>query len=96
MYMADQLNKFSLTREGLDKHKKKRQKREDEANRARHIERQEELAARREEERRSQYQQMIDEEDPEKQKKLEVEMQRRDAKRNQRKTAKMKHMKIRA
>ena len=37
-----------------------------------------------------QYQQMIDEEDPEKQKKLEIEMQRRDAKRNQRKTAKMK------
>jgi len=96
MYIADQLNKFSLSREGLEKHRKKRQKREDEANRQRHLERQEELALRREEERRSQYQQMIDEEDPEKQKKLEVEMQRRDAKRNQRKTAKMKHMKIRA
>ena len=33
---------------------------------------------------------MVDEEDPEKQKKLEIEMQRRDAKRSQRKTAKMK------
>jgi len=96
MYVADQLNKFALSREGLDKHRKKRQKREDEANRQRHLERQDELAARREEERRSQYQAMVDEEDPEKQKKLEIEMQRRDAKRSQRKTAKMKHMKIRA
>ena len=56
MYIADQLNKFSLSREGLEKHRKKRQKREDEANRQRHLERQEELALRREEERRSQYQ----------------------------------------
>ena len=54
MYVADQLNKFALSREGLDKHRKKRQKREDEANRQRHLERQDELAARREEERRSQ------------------------------------------
>lgn len=56
MYLADQLNKFSLSREGLEKHKKKRQKREDEAQRQRHLERQEELAQKREEERRNQYQ----------------------------------------
>jgi len=96
VYLADQLNKFSLSREGLEKHKKKRQKREDEANRIKHLERQEELARKREEERRDQYQQMIDEDDPQKQKKMEIELQRRDQKRSQRKTAKMKHMKIRA
>ena len=39
---------------------------------------------------------MIEEEDPAKQKKLEIELQRKDQKRTQRKAAKMKHMKIRA
>ena len=60
------------------------------------MERQEELAKKREEQRRDQYQQMIEEEDPAKQKKLEIELQRKDQKRTQRKAAKMKHMKIRA
>ena len=55
---------------------KKRQKRETRKSRA-HIERQEELAVG--DIATLPDQQMIDEEDPEKQKKLEVEMQRRDA-----------------
>ena len=38
---------------------------------------------------------MIDEQDPEKQKRLEYELNRKDQKRNQRKTMKMKQMKIR-
>jgi len=96
VYLADQINKFNLSREGMEKHKKRRAKRDEEQNRLRHMERQEELAKKREEQRRDQYQQMIEEEDPAKQKKLEIELQRKDQKRTQRKAAKMKHMKIRA
>jgi len=96
VYLADQINKFNLSREGMEKHKKRRAKRDEESQRLRHMERQEELAKKREEQRRDQYQQMIEEEDPAKQKKLEIELQRKDQKRTQRKAAKMKHMKIRA
>ena len=38
---------------------------------------------------------MVDEADPEKQKRMEYELNKKDLKRNQRKTLKMKQMKIR-
>ena len=55
----------------------------------------EELARKKEDERRDAYQRMVDEADPEKQKRMEYELNKKDLKRNQRKTLKMKQMKIR-
>jgi len=95
IHFVDHVNRYSLSREALEKHKKRRQKREDESNRMRHAERQEEMARKKEEERREEYQRMLDEQDPEKQKRLEYEFNRKDQKRNQRKSMKMKQMKIR-
>ena len=40
----DHVSRYSLSREALEKHRKRRQKRDDETNRLKHVERQEELA----------------------------------------------------
>ena len=95
LYFVDHLSKFSLPREGLERHKKRRQKRTDEVSKMRHVERQEEMARKKEDARRDEYQKMLDEQDPEKQKRMEFELNKKDNKRNQRKNMKMKQMKIR-
>jgi len=95
IFFVDMVSRYSLSKEALERHRRRRKKRDDDYNRLRHQERQEELARKKEDERRDAYQRMVDEADPEKQKRMEYELNKKDLKRNQRKTLKMKQMKIR-
>ena len=67
--------------EAYEKHKKRRAKQAEAQERIRHQERQEELARKKEETRRDEYKKMFDEQDPDKQKKLEYDLNKRDLKR---------------
>jgi len=95
IFFVDHVSRYSLSREALEKHKKRRQKRDDETNRLKHVERQEELAKKKEEERKEEHQRMEDEQDPEKQKRMYEKIKQKEKKRETRKTMKMKQMKIR-
>lgn len=85
VYFVDQLAKFNLNKDAYEKHKKRRAKQAEVADRQRHQDRQEELAKKKEDNRREEYKKMFDEQDPDKQKKLEYDLNKRDLKRQQRK-----------
>jgi len=85
VYFVDQLAKFNLGKEAYEKHKRRRAKQAEAQDRIRHQERQEEIARKKEETRREEYKKMFDEQDPDKQKKLEYDLNKRDLKRQNRK-----------
>lgn len=92
-YWLEKLRRFRLSREGKAKAERNRATAAERAERSTHSQRQEAAQARREERVRERKERLMAEEDPEKQRRLQREEQKREAKK---KTPKMKQLKIKA
>uniref|UniRef100_A0A6I8QRV2 PAT complex subunit CCDC47 n=1 Tax=Xenopus tropicalis TaxID=8364 RepID=A0A6I8QRV2_XENTR len=96
IYSIDKVKKFRLNREGKQKADKNRARVEENFLKLTHVQRQEAAQTRREEKKRAEKERIMNEEDPEKQRRLEEAVQRREQKKMEKKQMKMKQIKVKA
>lgn len=92
-YLLEKIRRYRLSKEGMSKAEKNRQRVEDEFLKSTHSARAEAAALRREEKRKQEKDRVMAEEDPEKQRRWEKKEQKRQAKRN---APKMKQLSVKA
>ncbi|OCT62251.1 PAT complex subunit CCDC47-like [Xenopus laevis] len=96
IYSIDKVRKFRLNREGKQKADKNRARVEENFLKLTHVQRQEAAQTRREEKKRAEKERIMNEEDPDKQRRLEEAVQRREQKKMDKKQMKMKQIKVKA
>lgn len=92
-YLLEKIKRYRLSKEGLQKADKNRQRVEEEFMKSTHAARTEAAAQRREEKRKLEKEKVMSEDDPEKQRRWEKKEQKRQQKRNQ---PKMKQLSVKA